>query len=115
MYEYIVLGSAPADEKCSQVGSDDYYELSRLECLVFKKMLERKLSVPEKLAHDCYYKTKTFEHDFGTYREVCIVYSEDNDKALKFALKIEGKVPLRWDRQAKKELTEKMAEYGIVA
>ena len=114
-HDYITLGSTPSDELCAQVGSDDYYELSRIECLVFKRMLERKFPIFTSLQNDCYYKTKCFEHDFGTYREVCIFYAEDNDKALNFALKIEAKIPLRWDRQAKKDLTEKMAQYGKVA
>lgn len=40
-FEMNVLASAPVDEPCAQVGTDDYREASMIECYVFRRMLER--------------------------------------------------------------------------
>lgn len=99
--DYIEIGSAPACEDCAQVGSDDYAVRSRRECAVFIRMLERVFPVPAGLI--VRFRTKSFPHDFGTYREVVVEY-EGGREALDFALKVESETPDKWDDIAHFEL-----------
>lgn len=99
-FEMGVLASAPIDEPCAQVGTDDYREASMIECYVFRRMLERLFPLPE----DCsaYFIIKSFPHDFGAYREVCVKYS--GDAGAEYAVKVENELPARWDAVAIQEL-----------
>ena len=58
------------------MGRPDYDEQSLLECKVFKRMLERLHPVPAEALSSLI--VKSFPHDFGSYREVCVRY-EDTD------------------------------------
>jgi hypothetical protein len=50
---------------------------------------------------------KSFPHDFGTYREVIVMYDDENEKEYALALEVEGNVPMNWDEKAKEELAQK--------
>ena len=45
------------------------------------------------------FKTKSFGHDFGTYREVVVQYTGSRE-ALEFALRVERATPENWDEIA---------------
>jgi len=48
---------------------------------------------------------KSFPHDFGSYREVCCRYSDENETATDYAFTCEGHQGLEsWDDQARQEL-----------
>lgn len=98
MFDYFTLGSVPCDEDCSQVGSNDYHEKSRIECQAYKKQLLR-------LFPNAYFKIKGFPHDFGTYHEVVVMFTEDDEAEVRQAIEIEDSLPENWDDEAKKELT----------
>jgi len=101
MRDYISIGSTPCDESCAQVGSPDYYERSRKECTAFKHQLVRVFGEPPGSA---ILVTKTFPHDFGEYREVCVSYEDESEEALDYASKLECNTPEKWDEEARKEL-----------
>lgn len=104
MKDYMEIGSVPASEPCAQVGNDDYTELSRKECHVFKEQLLRIWG--EKLLPGMYFTIKTFPHDFGSYREVCIVYDDNNEAQCDMAIEIQNEMPEKWDSEALAELKE---------
>lgn len=95
MQDYIELGSAPSDEDCVQVSSDDstYFEKMRVECLRYKQFLA---TLFPNIPKNCMFVTKKFLHDFGPYLEV-VIYYETNDQASEdYALNIEGHLPRKW-------------------
>lgn len=106
MFEYIELSSSPYEESCAALGSGDYAERSRVECRIYKAQLERLYPIPEELSGDAYFGIKTFNHDFGSYREVVINYNPEVEGAIAFALKVEGKCPANWDEVALEELNK---------
>lgn len=111
--DYLNLGQAPANEECSCVGEPDYPERSKVECRVWKHQLLRVFPVPNKLDGLVYYQVKSFDHDFGIYREVCIVYSNASGEAIDMAYKVENNLPSIWDHEAKVELATALKEAGL--
>ena len=101
MKDYMTLGPVPCDEPCAQVGQDDYPEQSRKECRAYVAQLHRHFGEPPEGA---YFAVKSFPHDFGSYREVCVVFDDENEKAREFAYKCEAETPAEWDAQARQEL-----------
>lgn len=112
--DYLNLGQAPANEECSCVGEPDYPERSKIECRVWKHQLLRVFPVPDSLNGVVYYQIKSFDHDFGTYREVCIVYSNAIGTAIDMAYKVENNLPSDWDEEAKTELAAELEAAGLL-
>lgn len=40
---------------------------------------------------------KSFPHDFGSYREVCVRYDDTDPAGENYAFQLEGNTPARWD------------------
>jgi hypothetical protein len=78
-------------------------------------MLERMFPIPDALAVRLV--VKTFSHDFGAYREVCVLYDTDDHAACAYALRAESKAPAHWDARAQAELAwyEERARYRCLA
>ena len=101
MKDYLNIGSSPHGEDCAQVGSSDYPQKSRLECQAFKNQLLRIFGTPPGGAS---LVIKSFPHDFGQYREVCVVYDDESEEETDYAFKLESEGPENWDEKAKEEL-----------
>lgn len=97
----MTLGPTPPGEKCAQVGADDYPEKSRIETRAFLNQLIRQFGEPPPGAR---FTVKSFSHDFGSYREVCVAYDENSETAGDFAFNVENNLPESWDDAARKEL-----------
>lgn len=93
MKEYIEIGSAPANEKCAQVGSDHYYNNATLECEAFIEAIRKKLGEEPPWAQ---LSIKANPHDFGTYHEVVCYYDDEYPESMEYALKCESDAPLTW-------------------
>lgn len=91
---YIELGSAPANEDCVQVGSEDYAERAAKECREYIGLIRRFCGVEPDGA---VLKIKAFPHDFGAYYEVVCWYDEDNEEAGNYAWRVEKEAPTTWD------------------
>lgn len=100
--DYLTIGSTPHGEPCSAVGSPDYDRMSRIECRIYLEQLRRAFPEPEL----GYFKVKSFPHDFGTYREVCAVYDENDREACEWAFEVEGNSPENWDEESIQALLE---------
>lgn len=94
MREYIELGSAPAEEDCAQVGSDNYYEKAKEESKKYISLLEKKFGKYKPL--NCSFKRKSFPHDFGDYYEVVVTYDSDDEESMNFAYHVESNLPTTW-------------------
>lgn len=103
MSTYVNIGSTPADEECVQVGSPDYSHRSRKECTAYIHQLRRQFG-PE--PDGALLTTKSFAHDFGTYREVVCYYDENIAESVEYAFKVENGSPARWDEEAEQELDQ---------
>lgn len=100
MFDYLSIGSTPADEPCAQLGSEGYEEKARIECIAFLHQLNR-------LWPEGFFKLKWFPHDFGSYCEVIAMFDPNAppDNALtKAAFEAEANTPLKWDQAALEEL-----------
>ena len=99
--QYLSIAAAPLEEACAQVGRPDYEERSRRECRIFERMLQRLYPAPNAKA---WLKTKSFPHDFGNYREVCVGYEDTDEAACDYAFMLERETPPKWDAIALYEL-----------
>ena len=90
MREYIELGPVPCEESCAQTLDDDFTIKNKAECNRFKALLQERY--PE-----ANFVIKSFPHDFGTYREVCVTYDEDDEKEVEMVFDIEASCPTTWD------------------
>lgn len=111
--DYLTLGQVPANEECGCVGEANYPERSQIECRVWANQLLRVFPIPEILSGEVYYKIKTFDHDMGMYREVCIVFNDGIRAAVDMAFNVENNAPLDWDDEAKTELAAALKEAGL--
>jgi hypothetical protein len=98
-YDYIYVGSSPADETCAQVGTWDYSERARAECRALIGQLRRVLGPEPEGAR---LAIKSAAHDFGTYYEVVCYYDDDMAAAVRYAFRCESECPARWDAEARK-------------
>lgn len=101
-HECLSIGASPWGESCAQIGSPDYPERSRRECLVLRRMLLRQYPVPQGV--EARLITKSFPHEFGEYREVCVVFDPSSAPSANYAYSLEQNVPEHWDAQARHEL-----------
>lgn len=102
MGEEIYLGPVPLEEDCAQVGSDGYYERSRVECRAYINQLKRQFGEPPTGGS---LKILACPHDFGTYHEVIAIFNEIYPDSCKWAFEIEENLPMRWDEEALIDLT----------
>ena len=101
-HQIMTIGPSPCEAACAQVGQPDYEEQSRRECQVFQRMLERMFPLPDGVP--VRYVVKSFPHEFGAYREVCVRYEDTDGQACDHACMVEGNTPAEWDAIARYEL-----------
>ena len=94
MRDFIELGSAPCNEDCAQVGSDNYFEESIAESKRYINLLEKKFGKHKPL--NCSFKRKSFPHDFGNYYEVVVTFDSSDEESVKFAYYVENNLPENW-------------------
>jgi hypothetical protein len=102
MKEYMEIGPTPYDESCAQVGSADYMNKASKELDAYLNQLNRIFSDAQ--SKGIMFKEKWFNHDFGSYGEICMYWNTDNEVADVYAYEIERSLPSNWDEEAKKEL-----------
>jgi hypothetical protein len=110
MYEYIYLGSSPADEECAQLGNENYYEQAQKECNTYIRQLKRLLVANGYIDLPTSFSLvkKSEAHDFGNYYEVAArvkLDQEDTEYAFEIAMFLDANVPAEWDEISRKELS----------
>lgn len=99
MSEYLELGPVPSSEDCEQVGPDCDRSKMMRECQAYMAQLQRKFN-----PQHAYFSVRSFRHEFGSYREVVVVYEPTNEESIDEAFHIENNAPENWDEAAKLEL-----------
>lgn len=97
MKDYLNIGPVPNSETCFQVGKHPPEDIMA-QCHIFKRQLIRQFPEATEM-----FKVKKFDHDFGTYYEVCVIYDDENEKETQIVYKIDCNCPDNWDNEAKKE------------
>jgi len=100
MRDYINIGPSPCDEGCVQVGANNYQSESTRECARFILQLRRVFGPEPKGA---LLEIKSFDHDFGAYREVVCWYDDTLPESGEYAFNIEANTPENWDEEALKD------------
>jgi len=95
--DYVVIGPAPADEDCAQVGEDNYEAQARRECKLFITLLRETFGEEPSGA---YLSIKGFPHDFGTYYEVVCYFNHRVRESIEYALRCEREAPTTWGEEA---------------
>lgn len=100
--DHIDLGSAPANERCGQLGVDeDYPARASRECLALINQFLRKLGIPPIKAR---FRVMGNLHDFGTYYSVVIEFDPRDADAVTYAERCDEQAPEHWDVAARAEL-----------
>jgi hypothetical protein len=102
MREYMEIGSTPHGENCAQVGSENYMNLATMEMDTYIRLMERLF--PEASSKNINFKKKWFDHDFGSYGEVCMFWNSENEEANNYVYEIDRNLPESWDKVAMEEL-----------
>lgn len=109
-YETVDIGPVPNDENCAQVGSEEYdsISLNRMEVQAYVNQLERMF---KRIPDGCWFTEISNNHDFGTYYEAGVKYSEmtndDNNGACEeFSYNVQNNAPEQWDAEAIAELDQ---------
>ena len=70
--DYLVVGS----NGFAQVGDPDYFTKAKIELRILLEFLQTNYPVPEEFASKANYAIKAFNHDFGTYHEVVVIFDD---------------------------------------
>ena len=105
MKEYMEIGPVPYNEDCAQVGFEDYRKDALKEMDAYINQLNRAFTDAE--SKGIKFKQKWFEHDFGSYGEVCAYWNPEDPIADEYVYIIESGLPGNWDEEAKKQLKGK--------
>ena len=92
------VNSTPYEEKCAQVGEDNYRRKAMVECVAYINQLHRLF--PEAKSHGIEFNMKWYSHDFGSYAEVELYFDESDD----YAYHIDKNLPSNWDEKALSEI-----------
>jgi hypothetical protein len=99
--DHLYIGSAPYDEDCAQLGTNDYKKRCKLELTEFKRQLIDKFGPPPAGVE---LKVKGQPHDFGTYYELVVVFDDENETASDYAFDLEDHGIETWDEEAKEKI-----------
>jgi hypothetical protein len=99
--ERLDLGSAPSQETCAQVGSEDYAEKARRECRALIGQLIRTVGEPPAGVR---FRIVGNPHDFGTYYTVVVEYDGNDTVSAGYAARCDEATPDYWDAIAREEL-----------
>jgi hypothetical protein len=70
--DYLVVGS----NGFAQVGDPDYFTKAKIELQILYEFLQANYPIPDEFASKAYYYIKAFDHDFGTYHEVVVIFDD---------------------------------------
>lgn len=70
--DYLYIGS----NGYAQVGEPDFHMKNKAEMAVLLDYLKTNFPIPSEFAGNCFYKIKWFQHDFGSYSEIVLMYDD---------------------------------------
>jgi len=101
MLDYIELcRTVPSDEKCAQLGSENYLKNARIETKVYLNQLKRILGAnPE----GSFFKNVLCPHEVGTYLDLRFYFDSEDQLHVNYMIEVEVGCK-KWDKIARKEL-----------
>ena len=105
MRDYMELGPTPCGESCEQLGPTYNLGRAKAELITYLHQLQRLFPLAT-------FQIKSFSHDFGTYKEVCVIFDDDDAEQVDLAYEIEAGFPEYWDNEARAELEQLIAKFG---
>lgn len=87
------IGPVPPEERCTQVGDNDYMTLARAECNRYINVIRSKCGLEPEGAK---LTIVTCPHDLGSYLEVAVDFDSGNANASEYAYSVENDGPLNW-------------------
>lgn len=102
MRDCLYLGPVPSDEDCEQLGREYEPRRATAECTAYVNQLRRQFGEEPEGAR---LAIKSGAHDFGTYLEVVVYYTDD--QSAEYAFNVENNSPAYWDAEAIEELASK--------
>jgi hypothetical protein len=73
LMDYLVVGS----NGFAKVGDPDYFTKAKIELRILLEFFQANYPVPDEFVSRIYYYIKAFNHDFGTYHEMVVIYDDD--------------------------------------
>lgn len=70
--DYLCVGS----NGYAQVGQQNFHMKNKAEMAVLLNFLETNFPIPEEFSGMCCYRVKWFNHDFGSYSEIVLMYND---------------------------------------
>jgi len=77
--DYLVVGS----NGFAQVGDPDYFIKAKIELRILLEFLQANYPVSDEFAPKAYFQIKAFNHDFGTYHEIVVIFDDQYLSTLK--------------------------------
>ena len=77
--DYLVVGS----NGFAQVGDPYYFLKAKIELRILLEFLQANYPVPDEFAPKAYFQIKAFNHDFGTYHEIVVIFDDQYLSTLK--------------------------------
>lgn len=126
MFENVSIGCTPHGENCAQVGADGYEVRARAECRAFLHQLQRVAEAAHnegRLGEEAWTRladgrahlvVKGCPHDFGTYHEVQLRISAEDEASWELALFFDNNAPEFWDDEARAALDAEQARLNLV-
>ena len=105
MKDYLELGPTPCGESCEQLGPTYNLGRAKAELTTYLHQLQRLFPLAT-------FQIKSFPHDFGTYKEVAVIFDDENAEQVDLAYEIEASFPEYWDDEAKSELEVLRNKWG---
>jgi hypothetical protein len=96
------LGASPIKEACAQLGNKGYAIDSTVECTTYMRQLLRLHPKPQGVSAKL--RVLVHPHDFGSYRDVSVVYDTASEADLSYARQLCNGRPEIWDAVARYEL-----------
>ncbi|MFY7954365.1 MAG: DUF6166 domain-containing protein [Armatimonadaceae bacterium] len=87
------LGPGPAEEVCTQVGSDGYEERATAECRAYIAAIKMVCGDPPPKAK---LLVEWADHDFGRYAEVVVAFDGNDREAAEYAAPCDAQAPTTW-------------------
>src|SRR5690606_15922874 len=103
MLDYMELSqTTPCDERCAQIGSENYMKRSRVEAKAYIDQLQRKFGAAPV---GSFFKLVHCRHDFGTYLDIRYYYDDEDQRHVAYMCEIDRGCD-KWDDIALKQLEE---------
>lgn len=101
--DFLHLDGTPYDEECTQANPEKSVEQAmHWEC---NAMINQLIRINGNPVEGCRFRIVRNYHDSaGLYMDIVVIYNEDIEESVEYAMNVEANFPAKWDEKAIKEL-----------